>query len=64
MTEYIDLLAKHDRLRAINAELVGGLNHCVNVLAEYERKPGDDLRGFMLGALDVARAAIKKAKGG
>ncbi len=57
----IAVRAERDRLKAINAELVGGLNHCVNVLAEYERKPGDDLRGFMLGALDVARAVLDKA---
>jgi hypothetical protein len=34
--------------------LVDSLDHCIRVLREYERKPGEDLKGFMLGALDNA----------
>lgn len=37
------------------------LGHCVRALAEYERKPGDDLRPFLLGALDAGRKALAKA---
>lgn len=34
------------------------LKHCVRVLEEYERKPGDDLRPFLLGALDHAKKTL------
>ena len=38
------------------------LDHCRNVIAEHLRKPGNDLNGFMHGALEVADAALAKAK--
>lgn len=34
------------------------LKHCVNALKEYERDPSDNIRGFLLGALDSAKAAL------
>ncbi len=38
-----------------NTKLIEALEHCVRVLQEYERKPGEDLKPFMLGALDNAK---------
>lgn len=49
---------ERDEARRECGRLRAAAQHCVNVLAEYERKPGYDLRGFMLGALDNARAAL------
>lgn len=56
-------LEANAQLIAAAPALLEALEHCVNVLAEHDRKPGDDLDGFMLGALDKARTAIAKAKG-
>lgn len=43
-------------------EILTALLHCINVLTEYERKPGSDLEGFMNGALDNARRIYEEAK--
>ena len=49
----------------INPEAVGdmrkALDHCRNVIAEHLRKPGNDLNGFMRGALGAAKSALAKA---
>ena len=52
MTEYIDLLAEHDRLKALNAELVEALEEL------FSAKPGLD----RANSLSRARAVLDKAR--
>jgi hypothetical protein len=39
------------------------LRHCVNAISEWERKP-EGVDGFLLGAMDNARAALGEKKDG
>ena len=40
-------------------QLEAALRHCVNAILEWERKP-EGVDGFLLGAMDNARAALKE----
>ncbi len=55
-------MKKDNRLRVMNKDLAEALEHCNNVLEEYERNPQYDTEGFMLGALDLARKTLKEYK--
>ncbi len=55
-------LQKILRIKAEHAELVEALGHCVNAIKEYERDPSEDIRPFLLGALDKATAILEKVK--
>jgi len=52
-----------ERLRIESARLREALRHCANSIAEWERKP-EGMAPFLLGALDNARAALKKEEKG
>ena len=42
-------------------EMEAALRHCVNAISEWERKP-EGVDGFLLGAMDNARAALGEKK--
>jgi hypothetical protein len=42
-------------------QLEAALRHCVNAISEWERKP-EGVDGFLLGAMDNARAALGEKK--
>ena len=44
-------------------QLEAALRHCVNAISEWERKP-EGVDGFLLGAMDNARAALGEKKDG
>ena len=52
-----DMVAAADRIEQLEA----ALRHCVNAISEWERKP-EGVDGFLLGAMDNARAALGEKK--
>lgn len=64
--DVLQSIEQHERLRALNAELVATLEKCVAGMRDHNKQPGqcdwDFGEGFD-GTLDQARAAIAKAKG-
>ena len=44
-------------------QLEAALRHCANAILEWERKP-EGVDGFLLGAMDNARAALGEKKDG
>ena len=36
------------------------LQHCINAIAEYEKDSSENIRPFLLGALDNARKVLNK----
>lgn len=47
-------------LQKKNVVLGGGLEQCIYALEEYQRKPTEDLRAFLLETLGNAKQIVKK----